>query len=95
MVASSSFTELKASNPPSRHSPLCPIKMDDSRTLPCTDDASSFTKERVFCLMLLEDDGAYDLLHTAILYSPHLDVSSLRLFRRAGHCKGVTRSVAT
>ena len=42
MTASSSFTLLSTSKPPSFHSPLSDVYMDATRRLPCIDAASSF-----------------------------------------------------
>ncbi len=50
MTASSSFMELSTSKPASFHSPLSLVKMDDTRTLPCTDEASSLMNLSVFYL---------------------------------------------
>lgn len=47
MIASSSFIELKISNPPNFHSPLSLVKTDDARTAPCTEAASSLMNLRV------------------------------------------------
>lgn len=41
--------ELNISNPPSFHSPLSLVYIDDTRTAPCTDDASSLMNLRVDC----------------------------------------------
>lgn len=41
IMASSSFMELKTSNPPSFHSPLSLVNTDETRTAPWTDEASS------------------------------------------------------
>jgi len=52
--------------------------------------------DKVFCAASVSHIAALLVeCHTAIVKSPHLDVSTLKLFRRAGHSNGVTRSVAT
>jgi len=48
MTASSSFIELKTSRPPSFHSPLSVVNIDEVRTHPCTEVASSLMNASVF-----------------------------------------------
>lgn len=48
MAGSSSFNELKTSNPVNFHSPLSVANIDDTRKFPCTELASSFMNLSVF-----------------------------------------------
>lgn len=48
MTASSSFMELRTSRPPSFHSPLSVVNIEEVRMHPCTEVASSLMKASVF-----------------------------------------------
>src|SRR5271154_4589660 len=77
MTASSSFMELKISKPPSLHSPLSLVYIEDTLMAPWTDAASSFT----------------NLIVDTTVNKPHLIVSSLKLFLFTCQLNGVTFSV--
>lgn len=92
MTASSSFIELRISNPPSFHSPLSLVNMDETRTAPCTEEASSLMNLSVDCHPSIRCE--YRELYKRRLYSlpqytdpilpsPHSDSSASRTRTKA------------
>lgn len=77
-MASSSFIELRMSNPPIFHSPLSVVYMEEARILPWTDVASSLMNFNVF----------------ATLCRPHFSDSSDSAFRLVDQVRGAILSVA-
>jgi len=96
IMASSSFMELKTSNPPSFHSPLSLVNTDETRTAPWTDEASSlmnFSVDYSHPISTKQAGWCDYYLPTATVYSPHFAVSSVTLLRFTDQDSGTTLSV--